>query len=121
VIFPFSLGSARKSRSRVRSRWNGSARPSAEVRLLLLMAEYTNSLMIAMPALVPPTGAGLLATWCMASSTGVFFQNSTYFDWSPPAIHSASALRIVSMTKALKEACRFLKTIVATESQEHRP
>ena len=27
-----------------------------------------------MPALVPPIGAGLAATWWIASSTGVFFQ-----------------------------------------------
>ena len=33
--------------------------------------------MTAMPALVPPTGAGLLATKLIASSTGVFFQKFT--------------------------------------------
>ena len=49
--------------------------------------------MMAIPALVPPTGAGLFATWWMASSTGVFFQKFTYSDWSPPAMNSASALR----------------------------
>jgi hypothetical protein len=34
----------------------------------------------------------------IASSTGVPFQKSTYFDWSPPAMKRASAFLMWSIT-----------------------